>query len=94
MDGMLCVDCVSSESEQEFVGVLVAGELRIDSVTGSVTVMAICGLLTAVWCAKMWSKVVVVGAGGLGMGVHTCFILKRAYDMLQILVLLLKVLEC
>ena len=66
-------DCAPSVSELELVEVLVAGELGIDLGTGFVSVVAVCGLLTAVRCAKMWSKVVVVGAGGFGMGVHTCF---------------------
>ena len=46
-----------------------AGELGFDSGTGSVGIVAVCGLFTAVRGAKMWSYVVLVGTGG----VHTCF---------------------
>ena len=45
--------CVSSESELELVEVLVAGELKVDSGTGSAISVAICGLLT-VKCGQKW----------------------------------------
>ena len=55
------MDCIPSDSELELVEVLVAGELRFDSVIGSVAIVAVCELLIV--------AVVVVGAGG----VHACF---------------------
>ena len=51
---------------------LVAGVLGVDSDTGSVGILVVCGLLAAVWCTKMWSKIGEVGTWGFGMGVHTC----------------------
>ena len=48
------MDYVLSESKLELVEVLVAGELGVDTGTGSVGVVVVCGLLTVVRCAKMW----------------------------------------
>ena len=61
---MSSVDSDSSEPELGLVEVLVAEELGFDSGTASVGVVAVCGLLIAVRCAKIWSYVVVFGAGG------------------------------
>ena len=55
VDRVSSAACVSSESELELVQVLVAEELGVDSDPGSVEIIVICGLLTAVRCAKMWS---------------------------------------
>ena len=66
---MSSVDSVSSELEPGLVEVLVAGELGFDTGPGYVSIVAVCGLLIAVRCARMWSYVIVFGAGR----VHTCF---------------------
>ena len=54
---MSSVDSVSSELELGLVEVLVAIELGFDSGigSGSVDIVAVCGLLIAVKCPRMWS---------------------------------------
>ena len=65
------MDCMASDTE--LVEVLVAGELGVDSGSGSGTIVVVCRLLIAVGCAKDWSSVIVVSTGGLEMGVHSSF---------------------
>ena len=54
VDCVSSVDSVSSELELGLIEMLVAVEPGFDSGIGSIGIVAVCGLLIAVMCARMW----------------------------------------